>query len=84
MTSSNNPARESYPSFYRRGDRHRNDVCRVYTHLIGGKEVGNELTLRVGRAHTVDGLQYQELRMRLRAEAGQGWELRDFPGAAWV
>ena len=41
--------------------RHRKDVCRVYTHLMGGKEVGKELTLRVRRPHTVEGLQYQEL-----------------------
>lgn len=79
MTSSNNPARESYPSFYRRGDRHRKDVCRVYTHLIGGKEVGNELTLRVRRPHTVEGLQYQELRMGLWAEERTGMGAEGLP-----
>lgn len=29
------PANGSYPSFYARGDRHRKDVCRVYTTVWG-------------------------------------------------
>lgn len=59
--------------------RHRKDVCRVYTHLMGGKEVGKELTLRVRRPHTVEGLQYQELRMGLWAEERTGMGAEGLP-----
>lgn len=47
--------------------------------MIGGKEVGNELTLRVRRPHTVEGLQYQELRMGLWAEERTGMGAEGLP-----